>query len=404
MNGNLSRFSLLFLFLIAALGVLMRAVPYIGLPFEYMHLLHSHSHTAFQGWVYSAMILLVCSMFFTPGEIAKRRFDLQFKITIPIVLGIMISFSLQGYGFYSILFSTLFQILNYWFIYSVFKEFDGYYREKEKPVSVKFVIAGQWLGILSTLGPWFVGILSAKGLQQTEPYNAAIYFFLHFQYNGWFLFTAIGLFYKWLEADGESYSHGKAKQFYNLFTIAVIPAYGLSLLSMSYSRYVIIPAAIAALIQLYSQLVFFKSIKGVYTRWKTGKSFWLRIFILTALVSFCIKIDLQFLSVLPVFKELAFTSRGVIISYIHLSLIGVITCFLLGLMLHLGWLGRNAITRAGSAMLLAGFTATEVLLVMAGTGIAFYPELLLVFSIIMAAGILLIFTGSFGKQLQSSKS
>lgn len=398
MNGNLSRISLVFLFLIALIGVLMRAVPFIQLPLEYSHLLHSHSHTAFQGWVYTAMLLLVCSMFFTPEQIAKRRFTLQFKLTIPVVLGIMVSFSLQGYGFYSILFSSLFQLLNYWFIFSLFKEFDSFYREKEKPVSVKFVIAGQWLGLLSTLAPWFIGILSAKGMQQTEPYNSAIFFFLHFQYNGWFLFTAIGLFYKWLETDGENYSTIMAKRFYYLFTFAVIPAYALSLLGMSYGRYVYIPAVISAVVQLYSQLVFFQSIKGVYSRWKTGKSVWLRMFILTALVSFCIKIDLQFLSILPLFKSLAFFSRGVIISYVHLSLIGVISCFLLGLMFHKGWLGFGKFSKSGSALFITGFIFTEILIASSGAGFGFYPLPLLIFSGVMAAGVLLILAGSFRKQ------
>lgn len=398
MKGSLSRFSLMFLFLIALIGVFMRAVPFFQLPLDYSHLLHSHSHTAFQGWVYTAMFLLICTMYFSAEQVKRRRFELQFKITIPVVLGIMISFSLQGYGLYSILFSSLFQLLNYWFIFSLFKEFDSFYGEKEKPVSVKFIKTGQWLGLLSTLAPWFIGLLSAKGMQQSEPYNSAIFFFLHFQYNGWFLFTAIGLFYRWLETDGENYSHLMAKRFYNLFTFAVIPAYTLSLLGMSYGSYVYIPAVIAAVVQLYSQLVFFQSIKGVYGRWKTGKSIWLRMFILTALVSFCIKIDLQFLSILPLFKSLAFFSRGVIISYVHLSLIGVISCFLLGLMFHKGWLGVGRYTKNGSALFITGFVITEIFIGSSGAGFGFYPLPLLLFSALMAAGVLLIFAGSFRKQ------
>ena len=58
--------------------------------------------------------------------------------------------------------------------------------------------------VISTMGPWAIAVISAKGLAGSEYFNAAIYFFLHFQYNGWFAFAIIGLFFWLLGAEAQN--------------------------------------------------------------------------------------------------------------------------------------------------------------------------------------------------------
>lgn len=223
MNSHFSKISLSFFFVIAIIGTTMRAFSFFDIPLEYKHLLHAHSHVAFQGWVYTLVILFTTHLFLTTEQIKKGYYSLQFILTIVIVLGILIAFSLQGYALFSIVFSSLFQLLNYWFNFQFFNDV-----KKHKPtLSLRFIKTGFWLGLLSTLAPWGIGILTAKGYVHTEAYSSVLYFFLHFQYKGWFLFVVFGLLFKWLETNQITYNTKKATLFYQLFTWAIIPAYTL---------------------------------------------------------------------------------------------------------------------------------------------------------------------------------
>jgi hypothetical protein len=386
MNAKHITASLAFLFVIAVFGTAMRAIPYLQLPFYYEHVLHAHSHAAFQGWVYTAMMLFLGCFFLTGEQIRAGHYDLQFKATVAVIIGVLITFTLQGYGLYSILFSTLFQLLNYWFFFRFLSDV----REQEQTLSLRFVKTGLWLGVFSTLAPVAIGVLVAKGMRQSEAYHSAVNFFLHFQYNGWFQFVALGLFFKWLEKEGVYYHPGKARQFYWLFTLAVVPAFALSLLAMSYSKWAFPPAVLAACLQMAGLWLLFQALKSSFFSWIKAKYWWLSIFLVIAAVSFFVKYGLQFLSVFPALREYAFLSRNIIVAYLHLSLIGVITCFFMAMMWQLEWLKNNASSKMGSTLFLAGFAVTEALLVISGVGLAHFPGLLIVFSGIMALGVLLL--------------
>ncbi|MBK7526565.1 MAG: hypothetical protein IPI59_03200 [Sphingobacteriales bacterium] len=104
MKAEWCKISLFFLFVVAFIGTLLRLVAYVPIPFKYTNFVHAHSHTAFQGWVYLTMFLLLANTFLTDRQIEKKRYLLQFKLTIFIIFGVLVSFSLQGYGLYSIIF------------------------------------------------------------------------------------------------------------------------------------------------------------------------------------------------------------------------------------------------------------------------------------------------------------
>lgn len=77
MSGSNSKISLFFLTVIALLGVFLRLYPFLGLPLEYEHLLHAHSHTAFQGWIYTAMMLLLANLFLSKKK--SNQVDMPFN-------------------------------------------------------------------------------------------------------------------------------------------------------------------------------------------------------------------------------------------------------------------------------------------------------------------------------------
>ena len=389
MNRNWSIFSLIFLLLIAMAGTVLRAGFAIALPTQYGHFLHAHSHTAFQGWIYTAMMLLLLHLFLGAEQIRKGRYVWQFRGTVAAVTAVMITFSLQGYGMYSIVSSTVFQVFNYWFIYRFFRDVRG----QVPSVSLCWVKTGLWLGILSTLAPFAIGILSAKGMGGSEAYRAAVYFFLHFQYNGWFQFVAPGLFFRWIESENIAFDQRLARRMYRLFAVAVVPGYTLSLLGMSFHGVIWVPATLAALLQVAGLAVAYRMWGAALRAWFWSQNTWLRTFLFVAIFSFFLKYALQLLSVIPALQEVAFTNRDLIVAYLHLCLLGHFTAFFLAMLLSVGWLPVNVFTRIGSVLFLTGWVLTEGLLVFRGLGGGPVLLPLLWWSAAMTTGVLLLILG-----------
>ena len=391
MKKSWIKVSLLFLSLVAVIGTWLRANFLFSVPLQYDHLVHAHSHTAFQGWIYTVMFLIITQQFLTEEQIQKGKYPLQFKLTIGVIFGVLISFSIQGYALFSIIFSTLFQFLNYWFIYRFFKDVKKRKEWVKNRVSLRFVKTGLWLALLSTFMPYGIGALSAKGLNGTEIYQSFIYAFLHFQYNGWFLFVALGILFKSFENDQVSYNENWATWFYRLFTVAVIPALSLSLLGMSFREWMILPAHFSGVLQIVGLFLFVQILRKSLYSWFQSKNVWLRLFFMVFLSSFLVKTILQYLSVFPVFEMYAFENKNIVLAYLHLSLLGVITFFLLAMLIDFKWLVTNSWTKVGGGLVLAGFVITELLLVLGGMQLGFYQGLLFVGSLAMAVGIITLF-------------
>ena len=369
------------------MGTLLRSSFFIQIPLKYINLVHAHSHVAFQGWIYTIMFLLLTRIFLEKHQFQKGRYLLQFKLTLFVIIGVLFSFSLQGYGLYSIIFSTLFQFLNYWFIYQFFKDIRESNSSSVDTISLRFVKTGLWLGLLSTIIPYGIGILSSKDLGGTEVYQSFVYTFMHLQYNGWFLFVALGLFYKFLENNKTLFNRNQAIKFYWCFVISIIPAIAISLLGMSFSKHLVIPAYFAAILQSIGLLFFLQSISGTIKDSLKQKSKWVQLYLITFLTSFIFKVILQCLSIFSVFWSHAFDNKFILLAYLHLSFIGVISFLFLGLMIDMKWLSSNTFNKIGSIFLFLGFVSTELLLSLSGLGLYNSKLLLLIGSAFMALGI-----------------
>ncbi|MEP2023617.1 MAG: hypothetical protein ABJH98_04305 [Reichenbachiella sp.] len=387
MKTEWSKISLIFLFLVALIGTLLRSAAFISIPFNYLNLVHAHSHTAFQGWVYLMMQLLLANTFLTKNQIETGRYPLQFKLTVSIVIGVLVSFALQGYGLYSIVCSTLFQLLNYWFIFRFLKDTKKTNTSDQNTLSLKFVKTGLWFGLVSTVFPYAIGITSAKGLGGTEVYTSLVYSFMHLQYNGWFLFVVLGLFFNYLDRNHIHYNRKQGIRFYWLFAIIVIPAISLSLLGMEFSNHIQPIAYLSALTLGVAFVFFILTLPKDLTSRFGQESIWFKFYFLTFLASFALKIILQCLSVFPFFESYAFYNKSLVIAYLHLSLIGSISFLFFALLIEKRWLVLNAFVKMGSALLLLGFAITEVVLILAGFNIWHNQVILILGSAAMGLGI-----------------
>jgi hypothetical protein len=363
MNKNWSILGLSFFFIVALLGSIMRLAPFTALFTEYNHILHSHSHVAFQGWVYIILLVMISKIYIDKPILKKRNYKLILVTTIATVIGIMISFLIQGYALLSITFSSLFQVLNYWFVYRFFKDAKVSEKAKKHAFSIRFIKVAMLLMALSTFGPWAVGVLSAKGLAGSEYFHSALYFFFHFQYNGWFTFAILGLFFAWLEKTNIGFDLKAANIFFILSTLTIIPTYSLSLLGMSFASYFTLIASVSATIQLIAVYYLIKSMRLSYKTVKRLFNPWAYSLLIIAVCCFLLKNILQFASTFSFVKDLAFENKFIIIGYIHLVMLGFISCFLLAMLFQLNWLKLN---KTGLGLFIIGFVLSEINLILLG--------------------------------------
>lgn len=366
--------------------------------FRYKYLLHAHSHVAMLGWVYSAFFTGILYMFLNDSGFNSLSYRRIFWLTQITIAGMMVTFTIQGYGPASIAFSTGHIFLSYWFAGKFWRSVRNSKNLHQKyPLALRFILAGLFFLVLSSFGPWGLAYLAANDLTGSDLYHQAIYFYLHFQYNGWFVFALMGLFFSVLEKKGVVYSGSRALLAFWLLFYACIPAYFLSLLEYPLSgllRGLAVSSAIVQVAGLGALLSAFK-LKAISRFNQSGSMF----MILTgiSLVALFLKFILQLVSTVPGIEILAFVLRDVVIAYLHLVMLGSVTCGMLGFfgyhqLLQLS--GKVAVS--GLWIFLAGFLITEAWLFLNGlrvfmkNGNIWWREgSLFIFSLLMTVGLII---------------
>src|SRR5688572_11923580 len=196
----------LFNFLLLALvGLALRAYPLFSISFSYNNLVHTHSHFAFGGWVTPALMFLVLNYF---PELKTASSFRHWRNSILLMLvsayGMLLSFPFQGYGFVSLIFSTLSIAAGFYAGLLIFRS----KRFLPDSASRSFLLAGFFFNFMSALGPFATGPLIAMGKAGTATYYNVIYFYLHFQYNGFFTFLVLAVLYKMIKRNNP-YHNGK---------------------------------------------------------------------------------------------------------------------------------------------------------------------------------------------------
>jgi hypothetical protein len=348
-------------FIASLMGLLLRWMyvdPIAGVNFQF--LMHGHSHVAMLGWVYLMLYCLIFH-FFVPKEAQEKTiYNKLFWVTEIAVIGMMIDFPAQGYAFASILFSTLHIFCSYYFCYLIWKDAKpSTFPEKRMLRTALFFM------IFSTLGVWCLG--PAVGLmgKASAFYQIAIQFFLHFQFNGWFLFAVLALFFKQSKI---SIDEKKFRLFYNLLVTATVLTLALPVSwSLSNSLFYWINA-IGVLIQLLSFVHFALLIQTHFQDFFTPLSSLEKKVYRFALCSLALKVIIQLVVLVPELSQVSHEIRNFVIGYIHLTMLGIITGFLFGFSLQNGFLNaQNNIQKWGIKIFILGFVATEILLFLQGT-------------------------------------
>jgi hypothetical protein len=191
-----------------------------------------------------------------------------------------------------------------------------------------------------------------------------VYYYLHFQYNGVFLFGVLALFYRLLRQKEVVIQEMLAQRGKILLIISCLLTYALSALWLQPSVVVYALGLVGALLQIVAFVFIYRSVyqAGVNLLQKFSKP--ASIFFALAAFALIIKLLLQLVSVVPVVAQLAFDVRFYVIAYLHLVLIGVVSFFLFGWYQEQGYL-KN-VPRVILYLLILAFVASETAMILVG--------------------------------------
>src|SRR6218665_3427199 len=238
------RLALLNLAVVALYGTVMRYKIAFDFPFlEQKNLLHAHSHFAFAGWIshvlYSGLALLIAP-FITAAR--QKHYHWLVMLNLLCAAAMLIAFTIQGYKAVSIVFSTLSIVVAIRYAYRFIR--DARNLPAGHP-SKPWAVAGLLLNVLSAAGPFFLAYMMATKNIQHQYYLGSVYYYLHFQYSGWFFFGSMALVAARLPVGFPS-----LKKYFTVFACCAIPTFFLSILWAKIPLWLYLLTVAAAILQL----------------------------------------------------------------------------------------------------------------------------------------------------------
>lgn len=302
-------------FLISALYGLLLRINFF-LPFDniiHTWLAQGHSHVAFLGWGFLATTALMNQLFLNENQQKKKVYKHLFIIFVGTIIGMLFSFPLEGYKFFSILFLTIFGLSSYVYCYHFLKDLKD---NNTKDISVRFVKWAVYYYLISSLAIWAIGPIVIT-LGKTALYYNGVYFYLHFLYNGFFVFALFSIFLKLFQHQLSANLLKKASNFFILTNLACIPAYALSVIWGDVSIVYNIIGFVAGFLQLISLFYLIPLMLGIIKKTKLESI--QKVIILVITVAYLIKVTAQLASAFPEIMQQSLNFKSyLIIGYLHL--------------------------------------------------------------------------------------
>lgn len=386
------RLALLNLVFVVLAGTFTRyKVTYSFPQVDFKNLLHAHSHFAFSAWASTALFAIIVAFFLEKEQQESKTFSRLFILNQVMSYGMLVSFLLQEYGPVSIAFSTLSIFVSYAYAWQIWK-----YTRGKSTAAIRALRFSLICLVVSSIGPFSLAYMMATHFINLFYFNGAVYLYLHFQYNGWFSFAVFAIVLQLISLRYDGVIFPRLNTFLNIMIAACFPSYLVSLLWIAPPGWVFIIAGIAGLLQLVAAIVLLKEYRAQKNEIKRiialpgGK------LLLISFISLIIKLGLQFFCVFPALNKFVFGHRPVIIGYLHLVLVGFLTCFLIGISLQKNVLSfRRKYAVAGLLVFISGFIIQELGLLMDGidnvlmTPMHAIPPILFIAALMMLFGIIL---------------
>jgi hypothetical protein len=375
--------ALLNLGIVAFYGMLMRYKIGFEFPwFDQKNLQHAHSHFAFTGWITHTLFFLIVR-FGIPeaGKAIIRKFNWLIMVNLICAYGMLVSFSYQGYGAISIFFSTLSMLTSWLFAFLFF-------RQSQSLPGNKWIKAGLLFNLLSSCGTAVLASMMASKNYHEQLYLGSVYFYLHFQYNGWFFFACVGILLNFLN---EKSAISPQTETFRLFFLSCAPAFLLSVLWLHLPLWLLLICALAAIVQLVAWIKLLIAFHKLH--FPATKIF--RTFLLLVAIAGSIKFVLQAGSTIPEVSRLAFGFRTIVIAYLHLVLLAFISLFMITFLGINQFISMRKKGLTGLILLTIGIAFNELVLLIQGIASFSYvpvksaPMLLFVAAIMMFTGIMI---------------
>jgi hypothetical protein len=245
-----------------------------------------------------------------------------------------------------------------------------------------------WFMVLSAAGPIALGPIGVMGLKHTHWYQAAIYFYLHFQYNGWFTIALLALLLFRMEKAGVSSSAGEVKWLAWIFILSTLLTYSLSLMGFYPEPVNYIPGGLGVIMETAG---IFYIIRKYFRNKRMVDGDHAPPDLLGGLVIafLALKLLAQLFTAFPFIVEFAYMRRDLVVAYLHLSLLGFASTTVFLFYGWNGWLNfRKAAGLTGMIIFLTGFIVSEMLLGLRGffPGVTDKYSLLMIYLLIIHAG------------------
>ena len=363
------KISLISLLAVAFLGCVLRYKIAFSLTFvNQKYLLHAHSHFAFAGWITQAlMACLIGYQAKASGQKPQNKYRALLVANLVTAYGMLFSFTFEGYGLYSIVFSTLSIFVTWIFAVVYWRDLN---RLPGASLAHRWLKMAVLLNAVSSLGAFTLAYMMATKNMHQEWYMAAVYLFLHFQYNGWFFFSCMGLLTAYLLRMG--INKKRLRLIFLLFAFSCIPAYFLSILWLQLPAWLYWPVVLAVSAQMGGFVLLITAIRPVSGEiLKTLP----RITVYLAAcsgIALLVKLLLQLLSAIPYLNQLVFGFRPIVIGYLHLVFLGIVTLFIMGYCIARRYIIIGRRTVKGIIIFTLGIIINELLLMLQGIAALFY--------------------------------
>jgi hypothetical protein len=394
------RIALVNLLLVALLGILMRYKILFEFPyFDQKHLQEGHSHFAFGGWITHLLITLIF-LFLKPFLSARRirRYHLILLLNLVCAYLMLVSFAIQGYGPYSLLVSTVSILVSFTYVFTCYADLK---KAGDHP-SIPWLKAALIFNVLSTFGTAVLAYMMASKNYEQHSSLVSVYWYLHFQYNGWFMFACAGILFAYIKRNHPEFQ--LSKNIFLLFAGSCIPTYGLSVLWLDLPLWVDIIIALAALAQLAGWFKLWIALKHISYPWRFPAGATAKFILSAVALALTLKLLLQAGSTVPAMSKLAFGFRPIVIAYLHLVLLAIISMFLIAYLFSDRLIEKNKISTTGFITFFLGVFLNETVLAIQGIAslgyhvVPFVNEMLLFIAMLIGTGVAFMITGQFTRR------
>lgn len=191
-----ARGAALYFVVVGIVGVLLRAryVAPVWRALRFDNLVHAHSHVAYFGWAALALMAAIYAVLprLTGRPLRGARvMRWQLGLTHVVTVGALVTFATGGYTPLSIVFSTLNVVLWYIFIWLYAQNVKG--TPRPLPVPLRYLHGAVALLFVSSLGTWFISAVTALGGDSMLGQQIGLNIFLTNYTDGWLLLGLLGI-------------------------------------------------------------------------------------------------------------------------------------------------------------------------------------------------------------------